>query len=81
MYSLVCFLTLQGRKIPSTIIEGSSSHDSSGSEKSDHVENDESDEVSGYIATVNPDVLCQEIAVNIISFIYRCLLIINGLWL
>ena len=64
-----------------TITEGSSSHDSSGAEKSDHIENDESDEVSGYIATVDPDVSCQEITVNIILFIYRCLVIINGLWL
>ena len=48
VYSLVCHLTLQSRKIP---IKGSSIYDSSGAE-SDHVENDESDEVSGYVDTV-----------------------------
>ena len=77
----MCPLTLQSRKIPWTITEGLSSYDSSGADRSDHVENDDSDEVSGCIANVDPDVSCQEITVNIILFIYRCLVIINGLWL
>ena len=40
---------LQSKQIPSTIIEGSSSYDSSDVERTNFVQNDELDEVSGYV--------------------------------
>ena len=46
---LITLWILQGSGIPSTITEGSSSYESSDGERIDHVEYDESDEVSTWL--------------------------------